>query len=154
MKKVLIFAVLALLLFSCNPGRMYEKHLGTPGLEWEKSDKKKFSVDITDTNVKYDIIIAVRHAQGFPYKYLHVDMKSITPSNKESSRIYELEVIDDGNQYKGEGMGDIWDLEVPVEKDVTFKEAGTYVFEIEHKEQNDPVAFIMEIGLIIEKTGE
>lgn len=154
MKNLYILLVLMMALASCNQNRVYEKYQGTPGLEWKKSDKKEFKVDITDTSVKYNIIIAVRHAQGFPLKYLHVDMKSMTPSKKETLKTYRLEVIGDNDQYNGKGMGDIWDLEIPVEEGVSFIEEGTYVFEIVHKEKNDPVAFIMEVGLIIDKAVE
>ncbi len=142
-------------LFSCQPeGRIYEKHKElSPNVEWKKSDKIVFDVNIEDANTVYNQSIAFRYAYGFPYDLLKVKVTRKSPSGDVAEAVYDLLVRDEKGEYIGEAGYDIWDSEHLVETSIKFPEKGNYEFTIEPQMPDDPVPYAMEIGLVLDKVG-
>ncbi|MBU0764200.1 MAG: gliding motility lipoprotein GldH [Bacteroidetes bacterium] len=152
MKKLTMLCLTFLLLImSCNPNRIFEKHEEVKQSCWSREDKKTYTVDITDTGSSYNLVIAVRHAQGFGYRDLTVSVRRTAPDGTEVEKEYDLPIIDDNDEYLGDGAGDIWDREVTADSGITFPAPGTYKFEITHAMKDDPLLLVMEVGLILER---
>ena len=149
---MLLFSIL---LLSCNRNKIFEEHQDlSPNLEWKKDLKINFNPDISDIDARYNVTIAFRHAHGYAYSNLPLRVKIISPSGKVSEKHYNIEVVDDSGQYKGEGIGDIWDLDFVAEENFAFSEVGTHQFFLEHELPVDPLNMAIELGLKIEKTKE
>jgi len=152
MRDLFLLMVLGVSLTACNPNRIYEKHHSLSDNVWGKEQALAFQTNITDTGSKFNILIAIRHAQYYPFPAVDVNIKSISPSGKETSKNYELQLTDEDGMFKGEVMGEIWDIEIPIEKNLTFEQTGTYEYQIKHTMPYDWLPLIMKVGLIIEKS--
>lgn len=150
--KFLAIAILGIGLLACNNNKVYDEHKElSPNLQWSKDLKIEFTPEITDLDAGYKMTIAFRHAQGYSYKNLSLIATTVSPSGQTSQKHYDLEMIDENNDYKGEGMGDIWDVEVPVEQNYKFSETGAYHITFEYDMPVDPLHMAVDLGLIIEK---
>lgn len=148
---ILGLIVFAFVFTSCNENRVYEKHKDlSPNIEWKKDKVVSFEITIEDNTKPYNLSIAFRHAMGFQFKNLTLNVTEVSPSGVETVKAYSLEVVGDDKEYKGDGAGDIWDLEVEVEPGKMFKEKGVYKYTIEHTMPQDPLNFAMEIGMILD----
>ena len=153
MKQLISIFAITLVLFSCQQeGRIYEKHLDlSPDVEWLQKDKREFKVPIVDNSIPYKMSLSFRYANGYQYQVAIVKVTETSPSGKEMVNEYELKVRKDNGDYIGEAGYDIWDSEHIVESNKKYEEAGTYTYVIEHIMPNDPLYFVMEIGVILDK---
>ena len=153
MKKLIALLILGTIFISCTPeGQIFNENQElSPEVEWLKKDSRKFKVPVDNNSPNYEMIIAFRYADGFPYKEAKIKVTETSPSGKEEVYEYDLKVRDDNGDYIGEGSLDIWDSEHVVEKSKKFEETGNYKYVIEHNMPQDPMVFAMEIGMIFNK---
>jgi gliding motility-associated lipoprotein GldH len=111
----------------------------------------EFETEIRDTGSSYDFYVALRHMQQFPLKYVTIDFTFITPSGETRSREHRIDIKDADGKFLGKGMGDLWDIEIPVWLDFTFTEPGICRFEISSSMSYADLPGIMQVGLIIRK---
>lgn len=141
-----------IILSSCDSARIYEENITIPDTGWELSNKLKYEVDIIDAAVNTNFYVNVRHAEAYPYSNLFLFITTNFPDGKKSIDTLECVLADEKGQWLGDGIGDIFDNQIPFKKNVRFPKAGKYIFEIEHGMRTPRVPLLMDIGLRIEKT--
>jgi len=150
--KPLIFLFIFIFLSSCHPGRIFEEHRKMENYSWKKHQNIVFEFPVEDISVNYDIYIAIRHATQYPYRNLLISTILTTPSGEQRMTDYDLKIRDKDGKPLGDGLGDLWDLNIPLRKDFHFHEAGTCVLEIENRMLKSITPGILEIGLIVEES--
>lgn len=148
---LLLALALGLVLQSCGGSRVFEEHHKLDDYTWKRFDNIVFEAEIEDNSASYDIYIAIRHITQYPFKNLMITTIMKTPSGEERYLEYDLKIRDDDGNPLGDGMGDLWDISIPLRKNFRFREAGTLVIEFENRMPRPTTPGIMEIGLIIEK---
>ncbi len=146
----LLFVILLIIISSCNPGRIYEKHIKLKDYAWDKQETFTFTFEVEDISASYDIYIAIRHAHIYPYKNLLVSSVMTTPSGEKRYTDYDLMIKDKNGDFLGDGMGDLWDITIPVRKNFRFHEKGKCTIEFENRMSKVRTPAIMEVGLIVE----
>lgn len=147
---LLIFS-LCFLIYGCDPNRVFEENMDIPELTWDVKNKLTFEVPIEDTTALHNLYVNVRHASHYPYANLYVFITIKFPNGKLAKDTLECVLADPEGQWKGEGMGDIWDNQILWKPKVKFPLPGTYSFEYEQAMRTDQVPFIMDMGLRVEK---
>jgi gliding motility-associated lipoprotein GldH len=154
MKK--LFAILAIVtgLFSCQPGgRVYLKNQElSPQLEWLKKDAIEFKVPVRDINLAYNLSLSLRYVDGYQYQVAKVKVTETSPGGKKTVKEYDLKVREDNGDYIGEAGLDIWDSDHLVEANKKYAETGTYTYLIEQNMPVDPLTYVMEIGVMLDKS--
>jgi gliding motility-associated lipoprotein GldH len=137
---------------SCNKSVVYSKYQSFKENEWFAKDKAVFEVDITDTKSLSNISLMVRHADGYPYNNLFLFVKTKYPDGKVLSDTMEIILANQKGEWQGSGAGDIFDLKIPIKKNVRFVLPGKYEFSFEQGMRVDPLPLIMDLGFEIEKS--
>jgi gliding motility-associated lipoprotein GldH len=140
-----------LLLSACNKNVVYSKYQTFKDNEWAAKDKVTFDLDITDTQTLNNINLMVRHADSYPYNNLFLFVTSKYPDGKILTDTMEIVLANEKGEWQGSGAGDIFDLKVPIKKNVRFPVAGKYQFTFEQAMRVDPLPLIMDFGFEIEK---
>src|SRR5690606_7877128 len=97
--------------------------------EWHAADKAVFEVEISDTNTLNNISLMIRHADAYPYSNVFLFVTSRYPDGKVTRDTMEVMLSNDKGEWQGSGAGDIFDLKVPVKKNIRFPRSGKYIFE-------------------------
>ena len=139
-------------LCSCNEIGLYEKVVFTPSQQWSQSFQPEIKFTITDTSSLYRIYFNVRHADAYPYNNLWIKLYSIMPGDSsEKQERFDIPLAN-GKQWLGTGMDDIFNHRVLLYKDpVKFATPGEYYLRIAHDMRMEPVKYIFNLGLRIEK---
>ena len=95
--------------------------------------------------------VNVRHASHYQYANLFVFITINFPNEKIAKDTLECKLADESGQWKGEGMGDIWDNQILWKSNVKFPITGKYIFEYEQAMRAEQIQFVMDMGLRIEK---
>lgn len=155
-KKIRVLAFLlpvfiCLFISSCDENRIYEENHEIPESVWSSGNGLKFDVDIKDSSVPTNFYINVRNADGYPFGNLYLFVKTTFPNGIISTDTLECVLADENGKWLGNGLGDIYDNQIPFKRNVRFPLPGVYTFEIKHGMRSDKIPLIMDIGLRIEK---
>ncbi len=80
-----------------------------------------------------------------------VFIKSSAPNGQTSIDTLECILADKTGKWAGDGLGDIWDIQIPWRMNVRFPVSGKYTVEYEQAMRVDDLPGIMDMGLRIEK---
>jgi gliding motility-associated lipoprotein GldH len=153
MKKLLTGLLIVSSLIACqSEDRVFVEHQElSPEVEWLKKDVKTFKVPVSDNSLNFNLSLSFRYTTGYQYPTANVKVTEISPSGKESVKEYDLKVREANGDFIGEPGFDIWDSEHLVEANKKYEETGTYTYVIEQNTPVDPLNFVMEIGVILDK---
>lgn len=154
---------LVLALNACDEQRVYEKNTDIPDNAWHKDSVVHFQVPIPQADVPYNIYYNVRNALSYPAQNLYLQLEIADSTGRViMSDLNNIELFDrqTGKPY-GDGLGDIFDHQIPVYTDFQFPHPGTYDVRIQHKMretdkrvmQGNFLPFIMSVGVRVEKAG-
>lgn len=149
--KSVVFLAVVLLFSSCDKSRIFEENKTIPENVWNKDSIIKFEVDIHDAQLPTNFYVNVRNADGFPYKDLFLFIKTTYPDGKTFQDTLDCILADEQGKWLGDGMGDIYDNQIPFKRNVHFPAEGKYTFEIQQGMRVDNLPLIMDVGIRIEK---
>jgi len=151
MKRRLIIYISSMMFFLTSCNRVYREYdkESFPSYLWQRGQEIKFNPTIKDVSKTYELVLGLRHVYGLKMRTLAINVQQISPSGKESNKEYQLTLIDERGEYTSSCGGDLCDIEVTVERDIKFDEAGEYTFIVTHNMPLDRIPGIMEVGLII-----
>jgi len=150
MYKVLPSLIIILLLTSCNSNTTFKEYKKFDDISWNRFDILEFYVPVQKKE-PLDLYLALRHHTNFPYSYIDVTITLNTPDGEMRSRDYRFRLKDTDLKWKGSGMGDLWDIELPIRKEMLFNKNGICKIQIENKMHRVETPGIIEVGLIIKR---
>jgi gliding motility-associated lipoprotein GldH len=147
-----LFVLLLLVLTSCNKNVVFSEYHTFENNEWKASEKVVFDLDVKDTESLNNISLMVRHADGYPFRNLLLFVTTAYPDGKVLKDTMEVILSNDKGEWQGSGAGDIYDVKIPIKKNVRLVQPGKYEFTFEQAMRTDPLPLIMDFGFEIEKS--
>lgn len=154
-KYAFLLAGLIGLLVSCNTGGVNEQHVAIPEHVWKSSYIPSFSFTVADTVSAYRVFLVIRHTDAFRYKNLWVKIGAQVPGDSLVTDSRNLILATDDKGWLGEGMDDIFEHRILLnQQPAYFRKKGTYTYTLQHLMREDPLEYIMNVGVRIEKVTE
>ena len=153
LRKYLVCFAALLALNACDEKRLYEQNTDLAGNQWYIDTIPSFTFRIADASKPYNIYYNVRNAISYPYYNLFVTYYLQDSTGKQlSSRLQELLLADSKTgKPLGDGLGDIFDHQILSLKNYRFPKNGTYTFRVKQYMRQDPLPFVMSVGVRVEK---
>lgn len=145
------FLLTALSFSSCEESRVFDKNISTSKSGWDWEDVKTFDVFINDTTVTYNMFVNIRHTDAYPYNNMWLRIKTIFPDSTEEEGRVNLVLSEAGGAWTGTCSDGICFNSVPIQQNFTFKKSGKYTFQIQQDMRINPLPYIMNVGLKVEK---
>lgn len=149
--RFLIFIFSVILFSSCDSKRLFDENKDLPSQGWYYKNKLVFDVNVTDTNSLYNLFVNLRVAADYPFANIFVNMHSESPSKLYATEEQQIRLADENGQWLGNGLGDLYDYQVPVKNGFKFHELGIYRFELQHNMRVDTLMHVMAAGIRLEK---
>ena len=150
--KYIIIFICSILLSACNKNIVYSKYITFKDNEWFAKDKAVFDVEITDNTNLNDISLMIRHADSYPFSNIFLFVTTKYPDGKILTDTMEVVLANNKGEWQGSGAGDIFDLTVPIKKNVKFPQTGKYQLIFEQGMRQDPLQMMMDFGFEIKKS--
>lgn len=147
----ILLLILAFTLNSCDRNKVFEDYIKIENGIWSQENKINFEFEIEDTSSLHNVLLNVRHASVYKYNNLWLFIKSSSPSGTINIDTVECILADNENRWIGDGMGDIWDVQIPWKSNIRFANKGIYRIQIEQAMRIQNLPGIMDIGLRVEK---
>lgn len=154
--RYLTAGLIAAVMFSgCQTIDLYEKTASIPRHRWKSSFRPSFTFTIRDTTVPYKIFVTLRHRDQYHFNNIYVNLSTRQPGQDSAqTAMYDLKLGTDEEGWKGSGMDDIYEHRIPLVpdgEDFYFKRKGDYTFTIGQAMREDPLEYVLNVGLRIEK---
>lgn len=149
---VFLSFIILLLASSCDKSRIYEKNIDFKDNDWYVDSVATFSFQINQVSTEYNVLTNVRNAISYPFANLYIKYYLFGPDGKViESKLLRLPLFDkkSGKPY-GDGLGDIFDHQFALLKNHQFKEPGNYKIQIKQYMRQDPLPFVMSLGVRVE----
>lgn len=147
--KLLIILILA---YSCQNKAVYDVYQAIPESSWKYENSPLFKVEIADTTSLYALKLNVRHSGNYPYANLWMKFSIVSPKGLKGTDSLNVMLADPTGKWYGKGLGDIYDVKIPIRNGIKFPEKGVYTLQLEQFMRVNPLEGIQDIGFTIEKT--
>ena len=149
----LLFVLFFYSVISCNTSiGTFEKNITIPDHSWKSSFKPEISFEIEDTSVRYNLYVVIRHLDAYRYNNIWLNVQMQFPGDTVRSQSLDLRLATDDRGWLGSGMDDVFEHRVLITKEPQYlRRKGTYRFRLEHIMREDPLDYVMNIGIRVEK---
>jgi len=140
-----------MLFTACNTLDVFEKSAPFDKHEWKSTDKPSFDFAIADTNALYNIYVVVRHDDAYHYNNLWLNIIMQAPASKPETQQVELTLANNTKGWLGTGMDDVFDHRIRITSAPIKLKKGNYHFTLQHTMREDPLPFVLSVGIRVEK---
>jgi gliding motility-associated lipoprotein GldH len=153
MKKIVTLIFIAFAFFSCETNAIYKSIEDLKDSSWFIKQEPTFVVDVEDETIPYNIYILVRNASQYGFNNLYITRYIYGPDKKPLSVRLEEMILFDTKTGKplGDGLGDIFDHKFLSTRNFKFPKKGKYTFKLKQYMRQDPLPYIMSVGISVEK---
>lgn len=154
MKRILFILIIPILLLSsCDDSVVFKQYNKMENLNWNRFDYQVFEVDVEKDEL-LDFYLAFRHHTDFPFDKLWVNVTFFTPDGATRSRDYDFDLKDENGKWLADGLGELWDIELPIRKEMLFNKSGICKVRIENIHSKYDMPGVVEVGLIVKESKE
>jgi gliding motility-associated lipoprotein GldH len=141
-----------IILTSClRESVVFREYVEMNNMIWNRFNIIEFEVPVHENDV-FDFKLFLRHHTDFPYDKLFVNITFYSPGGDIRSKDYTFDLKDYRGDWLANGMGELWDLEILIRKEMPFYENGICKVRIENKYPKFDTPDIIEVGLIVQKS--
>jgi|GEM_PF-4017804 len=143
-----ILILFVLTLVGCNSSSVFNK-TESFDLAWHAKHIVSLTTDSIDTG-KYEEILVFRYGDGYPFSQLKIHLVTTNNETTFNDSDFMIDIVDKEGNYIGDGLGDIWDLEQPLDT-ININDPTILKFQISQKVINGNLPMIMEVGIKLKK---
>ena len=131
---------------------MCEKNVSIPNQEWSSTFKPEIEFEISDTTCLYNIYLVLRHTDAYRYKNIWMNIYTLVPGDTLLKQRLDLLLAADDKGWLGSGMDDIFEHRVRITSEPQkLVKPGLYKFRIEQIMREEPLQYVMNVGIRVEK---
>ena len=150
LKVFAIAILLTALIAGCKQIDVYEKTIPFPKHEWASSDKPAFNFTITDTAARYNVFVVLRHGDAYHFNNLWIDIITIPPGDTAQTVRANLK-LGDNQKWLGNTIDDIVEHRILINNNPLKFKGGNYKFILQQVMREDPLQYILNAGIRVEK---
>ena len=150
-KRYLYSLCILLLSYSCTTVGLYERTAIIPKQQWQSTFHPTFTFTIQDTNSLYNIYITIRHTDMYAYNNIWINVGTASPNDSIKYQALNLILANNTTGWFGTGMDDIFEHRVRITKTPMPLKKGVYTFVLAPLMRVDPLPYILNIGIRLEK---
>lgn len=152
MKKLfIVLAAFVLAFTSCREPTVFREYRKIDNMSWNRFNFIEFEVPVEEGD-KLDFDLTLRHHTAFPYDKLFVNITFYLPDGEFRSANYAFDLKDKDGNWLADGMGELWDIELPIRSEMQFSETGTCKVRLENQYPKVETPGIIELGLIVKRS--
>ena len=152
MKNFFFILTLSVCFASCIKIDLFEKQSQIPSQQWYYNNVPQFTFNIEDTSSLYNVYIVLRHTDLYEYNNIWLRVGSTAPSDTIHYQNINLKLASDSKGWEGVGMDDIFEVRKIISPGpLSFNKPGDYSFSVAQIMRENPLNYILNVGIRVEK---
>jgi gliding motility-associated lipoprotein GldH len=141
-----------LFLYSCQDTiTVVDTNIELKNRNWSYAEKIKVPVKIESADIPYNIYFNLRLTDEYKYSNIFILIHFIDPSGKKITERKEFTLALADGEWLGSGSGNKLFYQLKFKSNFKFPKSGTYVFELEQNMRDNPLNYISDAGIRVEK---
>ena len=126
-----------------------EKTKSFPNHEWKAAEIPTLSFEVIDTASKYNLYLVLRHEDAYRYKNIWVTVQMKSP---DTTIVIKREfTLANNTKWLGTNMSDIIEHRIAFNTIPATLKKGTYTFTLQQSMREEPLQFILNAGIRVQK---
>ncbi len=152
-KRLILFVLLGMTA-SCQTDTLVDQTISMPEHGWLQKNKVEIPFEIGDTTKSYDLHVAIRQSNEYPYYNLYFIPKIMNSDGFVIKRTFAEAFFYDSKtgKPKGTGLGDMYSHQYVIFKHIRFTRMGKYKISLEQFMRTDTLKGIVSAGASITET--
>lgn len=149
-KTILILLTIIGVCTACQRNEIYNEFHSFSTDGWHQDSVLRYSIDITDSLAKYDILITLRHNNTYPYQNMWMFVDEWYGGLLLNRDTIECDMADAYGRWFGAGVS-TFELPLLYTTSHPFAQTGEYVFTIQQGMRTEYLRGISNVGLQVVK---
>lgn len=150
-KKLIGFICFALLLPGCGTLDVFEEMTAFPEHQWKNSDTPSYTFMIEDTAASYNIFVILRHEDAYHFNNIWLNITTLAPRDTAKTQLVNITLANNTKGWLGTGMDDVFDHRARITRSPVKLKKGIYTFTLQHQMREEPLQFVLNAGIRVEK---
>jgi gliding motility-associated lipoprotein GldH len=152
-KRIILF-MMASIAFACQNDTLVDQTVSLSENGWLQKDNITIDFQVSDTSKVYDVRVALRQSNEYPYYNLYFVPKVINPEGKVIKRAFAEAFLYDAKtgKPKGSGLGDMYSHQYTIFRGIHFTRLGKHQVSLEQYMRTDTLKGIISVGASIIET--
>ena len=116
------------------------------------SERVKIPLNIDSADIPYNLYLNLRHTSDYKYSNIFLLIHITGPNGKKSTERKEFRLALPDGQWLGDGSGNLYSYQILFSEDYKFPMKGKYVIELEQNMRDNPLEYITDAGIRVEKS--
>ena len=143
--------IIAATLTACSTLDVYEKTVSFPQHEWKNIEKPSFTFTIDDTTSAYKIYLILRHEDAYHFNNIWLNVSTQAPKNSVKTQLINVTLADNTKGWLATGMDDVFDHRALITRTPVKLKKGNYTFTLQQSMREEPLQFVLNAGIRVEK---
>lgn len=139
------------MLASCNTLDVYEKTVFFPDHQWKSSHKPSFTFSVEDTSAAYQISVILRHEDAYHYNNIWLNISTQSPRDTAKTQLINVILANNKKGWLGTGMDDVYEHRAGITRTPVKLKKGTYTFTLQQHMREEPLQYVLNAGIRVEK---
>jgi len=150
-KKFFGYIFICIVIAGCNTLDVFEKTVAFSTHEWKTNNKPSFSFTIEDTVSAYNIYVIIRHEDAYHFNNLWLNITTQAPHDTLKTQLINITLADNKKGWLGTGMDDVFDTRARITRQPIKLKKGNYTFTLQQNMREEPLQFVLNAGIRVEK---
>jgi len=147
-----LFVVLAMVLASCqDQSAIVDTNIELNKHNWSYTEKVKIPFTIEQVEKSYNLFLNLRHTSDYKYSNIFLLIHIIDPNGKRTTERKEFKLALPDGEWLGSGSGNLYSYQILFKEKVMFSLKGKYFIELEQNMRDNPLDYITDAGIRVEK---
>ena len=151
LSRILGTIALTVFLGACNHGTIYYSFGHLPPGGWNKENILFFHPEVSDTLALYDMYVAVRHNNDYPYSNLWLFVHVSDSAGIIMTDTINIPLAEPSGKWLGSGWGALYQKEALLRGGIDLPAAGIYTVAIQQGMRTDDLTGVTDVGIKVTK---
>lgn len=130
---------------------VFEKTVFFPKHVWSANEKPSFTFTVEDTSSLYNIFVVLRHEDAYRFNNLWLNITTQAPGDSALTQQVNVRLADNTRGWLGTGMDDVFDHRARITQMPVKLRKGNYTFTLQQIMREDPLQYVLNAGIRVEK---
>jgi gliding motility-associated lipoprotein GldH len=130
---------------------VFEKTVFFPKHVWSANEKPSFTFTVEDTTSLYNIFVVLRHEDAYRFNNLWLNITTQAPGDSARTQQVNVRLADNTRGWLGTGMDDVFDHRARITQMPVKLRKGNYTFTLQQIMREDPLQYVLNAGIRVEK---
>lgn len=149
--QLIVVITSTLFISGCEQSRVFDKNESLAKEGWFYGEQKVFEVEILDTAIAYNMYVNIRHTDQYPYNNLWLKLNTKLPDGNIQENKINVELSTPTGEWTGNCIDGICYSTVLVQHNFSLLQKGKYTFTLEQDMRMNPIPYLLDIGVKVEK---